>query len=244
MIAPRFASNQGACRDQLESAEVGWGCGEGSSGGWRAGDPAVSHPEVNSFDLLDALLRQLSRGGLFPNLTAITVAGFSAGGQYVNRYASANRIHEDLKPTVTYVVGSPSSFLYPDSLRPQVGGSMAPYADARNCTTYDRWSFGFSDRTGYAARLSDEQLLRQLVSRPVTYLVGGLESPRSPALDKSCPAMAQGDSRLSRGQAFFAHVTGKYGAKHKMIVVPECGHDLRCVLAADVSLPVLFPVSR
>lgn len=244
VIAPRFASNQGACSDRLDSMEVGWGCGEGSSGGWRAGDVAVSHPGVNSFELMDTLLRQLSSRDLFPHLEAITVAGFSAGGQYVNRYASVNRVHDELKQSVTYVVGSPSSFLYPDPLRPQTDGSIKPYADARNCTTYNRWAFGLADRTGYAAQLSDEQLLRQLVSRPVTYLVGELENPGSPALDRSCPAMAQGDSRLSRAEAFFAHITGKYGARHKMMVVPECGHNLRCVLAADVSLPVLFPLSQ
>ena len=54
VVAPRFASSQGACRDQVDSMEVSWGCGEGSSGGWRAGDSAVSHPEFSSFDLVDA----------------------------------------------------------------------------------------------------------------------------------------------------------------------------------------------
>ena len=204
----------------------------------------MSHPEFNSFDLMDVLVRLLSSGRLYPKLTAITVAGFSAGGQYVSRYASANRAHEDSKASVTYVVGSPSSFLYPDSLRPQPDRSMGQYSDARNCTTYDSWSFGFRDRAGYAARVTDELLLRQLISRPVTYLVGGLETARSPALDRSCPAMAQGDGRLSRAEAFFAHITGRYGAKHKMVVVPECGHDMRCVFSADVSLPALFPDRR
>jgi hypothetical protein len=192
--------------------------------------------------LTDSILSKLAQGGAFPNLKTITVAGFSAGGQYVNRYAMVNRVHEKLPVPVTYVVGSPSSYGYPDSLRPApAGNGFQAFSDAQNCTTYDRWSYGLSGRTGYASGLTDEQIRTQLVSRPVTYLLGELENPQSPALDISCPAMAQGPSRLARGQAFFKYVTEKYGAKHKMSVVPQCGHNDRCVFTADTALPILFP---
>lgn len=242
VIAPRFASSQGTCSDRLEILEIDWECGEGSSGGWRTGEAAISHTDLSSFDLIDHLVRQLSDRKLFPNLRAITVAGFSAGGQFVNRYASANTVHSETAPRVTYVVASPSSYLYPDPLRPH-GGSMEPY-DVGNCPTYNRWSFGLQSRTAYAGRLTEDQLLRQLVSRPVTYLVGALENSQSIALDKSCPAMAQGDSRLSRAQAFTKHMAERYRVTQKLVIVPECGHDLRCVIAADIALPVLFPASQ
>ena len=53
--------------------------------------------------------------------------------------------------------------------------------------------------------------------------------------------MAQGPNRLARGQAFVSYVNKKYGAQHKVTVVPLCGHNARCMFTADPSLPVLFP---
>jgi hypothetical protein len=39
-------------------------------------------------------------------------------------------------------------------------------------------------------------------------------------VDGSCPAMAQGPTRLARGQAFHKYVSEKFGAKHGVTLVP------------------------
>ena len=242
VISIRFASSQGTCRDRLATNEVSWDCGEGSSGGWRAGAASVSSAALTSFDLTDALLRTLARQETFPNLRRIVVASFSAGGQHVNRYAMANKVHEQLRVPVTYVVGSPSSYGYPDDIRPAPNGSgFDAFADARNCTTFNHWPFGLEGRTGYSAAVADEQLRRNLVSRPTTYLIGELEGPEAPALDVSCPAMAQGRSRMARGQAFLKYIAAKYRATHALVVAPQCGHNGRCVFTSGAALPILFP---
>jgi len=146
-------------------------------------------------------------------------------GMYVNRYETANQVHDKIGVPVMYVVGSPSSYAYPDSFRPEPGGvTFGLFADASNCTTFDRWSYGLAGRTGYASKLTNDQIQRQLVSRPVTYLVGELETPQSPALDLACPAMAQGASCLTRAQAFFKQSTG-------------CLSFLSAVTMQGVSLP-------
>ena len=31
------------------------------------------------------------------------------------------------------------------------------------------------------------------------------------------------------------------GAKHRAIIVPECGHNDRCIFTTDVVFPVIFP---
>ena len=59
--------------------------------------------------------------------------------------------------------------------------------------------------------------------------------------DSSCPAMAQGPTRLARGQAFGKFVNQKFGAHHTVTVVPLCGHNARCMFTAEVALPLLFP---
>ncbi len=89
--------------------------------------------------------------------------------------------------------------------------------------------------------MTDEQLRKQLASRPVTYLLGEIDILPLGGFDSSCPAMAQGPTRLARGEAFAKLVTGKYGAKQKVAVVPLCGHNARCMFTSDVALPIIFP---
>ena len=118
---------------------------------------------------------------------------------------------------------------------------MKSFGDARNCTTYDNWPYGLKRRTGYSAKLTDDQLKKQLAARPVTYLLGELDTLPLAGFDSSCPAMAQGPNRLARGQAFANYVNRKYNAQHKAIVVPLCGHNARCMFTAEPALPILFP---
>ncbi len=53
--------------------------------------------------------------------------------------------------------------------------------------------------------------------------------------------MLQGVSRMTRARAFLKYVAEQYGATHPLLVVPQCGHNQRCVLTADPVLPLLFP---
>ena len=170
------------------------------------------------------------------------VAGHSAGGQYVTRYEMANKVHDTLGVPMTYVVANPSSYAYLDSTRPVPDAAdFRPFRDARNCTTYDHWPYGLQGRTGYAAKLGDDQLKKQLAARPVTYLLGEIDILPLGGFDSSCPAMAQGPTRLARGQAYAKYVSEKYDAHHKVVVVPLCGHNGRCMFTSDPALPILFP---
>lgn len=256
IVVPRLASSDGAgCRDILAPNEISWNCNS-----WRSGGPAVSNAGVTSFDFLDEILRKVARKELFPNLKAIVVAGHSAGGQVVNRYEMANQVHEKLGIPITYVVANPSSYAYPDSERPTAEAyamtahppgyipQSAPnvaafraYGDARNCTTYDQWPYGLRSHTGYAAKQPDDQLRRQLASRPTTYLLGELDILPLAGFDGSCAAMAQGPTRLARGEAFGRYVNEKLGGHHVVVIVPLCGHNARCMYTSEVALPLLFP---
>src|SRR5262245_5375537 len=239
VISPRFASNNSGCRDNLGSNEVNWPCNGDS---WRSGGTATNDEKLGSFDFADELLRKLAMKDVFPNMKAIVVSGHSAGGQFVTRYETANQVHDKLGIPVTYVVANPSSYAYLDPERPNAETKeMQSFGDSNNCTTYDYWPYGLKRRTGYAAQLSDDQLNQQLASRPVTYLLGELDTLPLAGFDSSCPAMAQGPSRLARGQAFVNYVNKKYNAQHKITVVPLCGHNARCMFTADTALPILFP---
>jgi hypothetical protein len=210
---------------------------------WRSGGVASNNDKLNSYDLMDELLRRLARKDVFPNLKAIVVSGHSAGGQYVTRYEMSNHVHDAIGAPITYVVSNPSSYAYPDANRPvEDSKDFHPYHDARNCTTYDHWPFGLEQRgNGYASKIPDAQLKRQLAARPVTYLLGELDVMPVGGFDSSCPAMAQGPTRRARGEAFARYVNEKYGAHHNVVVVSLCGHNARCMFTSDQALPILFP---
>jgi pimeloyl-ACP methyl ester carboxylesterase len=238
VIAPRFASNAGGnCRDMLAANEVSWPCDV-----WRSGGAALGNDGITSFDFTDDILRKLASRRAFPNLKTIVVTGHSAGGQYAERYAMGNTVHETLGVPVTYVVSNPSSYAYLDATRPNADGSaFSRYPDGRNCTTYDQWPYGIENRVGYTAKLTGDRLRKQLASRPVVYLLGELDTLPLAGFDASCPAMAQGPSRLARGESWVHYVNEKFGAHQKAVIVPMCGHNARCMYTADAALPLLFP---
>ncbi|MBZ5604212.1 MAG: alpha/beta fold hydrolase [Acidobacteriia bacterium] len=240
VISPRFASNDGrGCRDALAANEVNWSCNGDS---WRSGGTSPTNENLTSYDFADEILRKLARKDVFPNLKAIVVAGHSAGGQFVTRYEMANRVHDSLGVPVTYVVANPSSYAYLDALRPNVESTeFRPFNDGRNCTTYDRWPYGLENRTGYTAKISDDQLKKQLAARPTTYLLGEIDILPLGGFDSSCPAMAQGPTRRARGEAFVKYVDQKYGAEHKVTIVSLCGHNARCMFTSEQALPIVFP---
>jgi pimeloyl-ACP methyl ester carboxylesterase len=269
IIAPRFASNDGTpgnpsagCGDALTTGEANWVCDPQKPDNWRTGGARVGG-KLSSFDVMDEILRNLARKDMFPNLKTIVVAGHSAGGVYVTRYAMLNRVDDTLGVPVSYIVSNPSSYAYLDGLRPTAGAfadspsavapgyvpvapatplpPFAPFADAKNCVGYDAWPYGLRNRTGYGAKLTTEQIKKSLVSRPVTYLLGETDILPLGVFDASCPAMAQGPTRLARGLAFGRYVRELLGAKHATVVVPFCGHSARCMFTADVTLPLLFP---
>lgn len=260
VIAPAIRSHDGRCQDKLEADEVSWSCGGDS---WRSGGQAASNPELSSFDFIDAILKLLADKSRFPNLQEIVVAGHSAGGQFVSRYAMANRVHDKLGVAVSYVVANPSSYAWPDATRPLPAGDGAPdkavggwdseevhgqfsYGafTATAAPTYDKWPYGLEDRTkGYTVGISDEQLKKQLASRPITYLLGQVDTLPLGGFDHSPAAMAQGATRRARGEAFVKYVNEHLGSHSAALIVPECGHNDRCIYTTDSVFPYIFPGS-
>jgi pimeloyl-ACP methyl ester carboxylesterase len=269
LVAPRFASNGTApgnpsqsCGDTLSPDEANWVCQPDRPESWRTGG-ARTGGKTSSFDVMDEILRKLARRDAFPNLKAIVVAGHSAGGQFVTRYEMLNPVHESLGVPVSYLVSNPSAYAYPDAVRPtaslfaEMPSAVSPgyvpppqasppplfatFADAGNCVGYDAWPYGLRARPAYQASLTLEQIEKNLVSRPVTYLLGEIDILPLGIFDTSCPAMAQGPTRLARGLAFGRYVREVRGGKHATVVVPFCGHSQRCVFTSDQALPLMFP---
>jgi pimeloyl-ACP methyl ester carboxylesterase len=256
IISPRLI----AAPDTAQVNEVVWPNGNNS---WRSGGISPSHPTLTSFDFIDELVRKLADKRTFPNLAKIVVAGHSAGGQVVTRYEMTSKVHDTKGVSITYVVANPSSYAWPAALRPLPTGDADPVGadkealgnegeklhtnfsfgsfDSAKLPAYNRWPAGLESRVGYAASVSDDQLIKQLAQRPTTFLFGQVDVLPLGGFDSSPTAMAQGPTRRARGEAFFKYITDSLHANATAIIVPECGHNDRCMFTTDIVLPVLFP---
>lgn len=229
VVAPRFAgAGTPGCADALAPGEIGFAC---VGDDWRGGGPGAGAPGVTTYDVVDELIRRLADKRRFPLLQHIVLLGHSAGGQFISRYAAAAKA-EPPGVAIRYVIANPSSYLYLDASRP------GPTA---GCPTFNQWKYGMENRTGYATALPDEALVRNLVRRDVVYLLGEYDVTPQFGFDSSCGAMAQGPNRLQRGLDYFTYITTRYGARHRLVRVPSCGHNGRCMLVSNEARATLFP---
>lgn len=256
ILSPRLIASP----DKPEANEVVWPNGNVS---WRAGGFSTSNPTITSFDFVDEMVRKLADKKVFPKLSHIVIAGHSAGGQVVTRYAMVNRVHDTNGVKLTYVIANPSSYAWPSAVRPLPTGDGDPVDaykeslgtegenvhanftygpfDATNAPTYNRWPSGLDSLAGYAAGMNVDQLRKQLIERPTTYLLGQVDVLPLGGFDSSPPAMAQGPTRRARGEAFAKYMNDTMGAKHNIMIVSECGHNDRCMFTTNAVFPVIFP---
>ncbi|MFN0103719.1 MAG: alpha/beta fold hydrolase [Bryobacteraceae bacterium] len=229
VVAPRFAGTGSRnCDDKLAPGEIGFAC---SGNDWRGGGPGVGVAPVTTYDVIDELIRRFAEKKRYPQLRHVVLMGHSAGGQFLSRYAAASKM-EPPGVSIRYVISNPSSYFYLDASRP---------GPTEGCTGFNQWKYGMENRTGYAAAVSDEVMRKNLARRDVVYLLGEYDVTPQFGFDSTCGAMAQGPNRLKRGLDYFAYITDRYGAKHRLVKVPNCGHNGRCMLVANEAREVLFP---
>ena len=270
VIAPHIVSHDRGCQDALAPNEVSYSCTGDSwrSGGTASNnDKLTSFDFIDEIlrklarketfpNLKHIVVAGHSAGGQFVNRYEMANQVHESLGvpvSYVVANPSSYAYPDNTRPTPAdwpVSAGAPGYVPAPEAGRGGRGGAepppagtavFRPFNDGRNCSTYDQWPYGFEHRSGYTARLSDDQLKKQLASRPTTYLVGELDILPLGGFDSSCPAMAQGPTRLARGLAFNKFVNQKLGAHQEAVVIPECGHNARCMFTDEKALPIVFP---
>ena len=243
VVAPQFLTDVDARGHTLPAGAAYW-----SDEGWKGGEAALapaSKPE--SFAALDTLLETFADRTRFPALRRIVVAGHSAGGQVLHRYAVVGR--GDAAATrawidVRYIIANPSSYLYLTSERPTGNGGFAPY-DASRCFDFNAYRFGFEHAPAYVSARPADTITREYRARRVVYLLGTADNdPNHRALDKRCPAMAQGPHRLARGEAYHAHVLRVLGPDvartHRKVLVEGVGHANGAMFGSAAGQSALF----
>lgn len=240
VVAPQFLTPEDIAAHHLSDGILRWGRED-----WLNGNPALGPAALSAFDGFDAIFARLTDRASFPNLAQIVLAGFSAGGQVVQRYAAVGK-GEDAIP-LRYVVGSPNTYVYFGDERPLPDGGFGPFPGAADCPDYNRWKYGLAGGLPPyvlgAAGQGISALERRYVARDVVYLAGGDDTnPNHRLLDKSCAGAAQGPTRLARMQAFVADMKRRDGEafRQPMWVIPGVAHNEARVFGSPCGRAVLF----
>lgn len=208
VVAPRILADDDIAALKLGPRWLRW-----NWEAWAGGAPAEGPVPASSFAVFDAIIAKLADRALFPNLKEIVLAGHSAGGQVVQRYAAVSPTNPLLAQDgigLRFVVANPSTYLYFTPDRPLPGGGFGTPAQA--CPGYDDWKYGLARGLPPYVQGGRAAIEAQYRARDITYLLGTRDTnPNHPALDKSCGAEAEGPSRYTRGHAYFAWLQTRPG---------------------------------
>jgi pimeloyl-ACP methyl ester carboxylesterase len=251
IMAPQFLSEVDVVRYDVPFDVPVW-----SVDGWKAGSLSEirrddsTDQRVSSFAVMDALLQTLTDRQQWPALDLVVLAGHSAGGQFVQRYAAAGRAPTALSQHgihTRFIVANPSSYLYFDERRPTDHG-FVPFPRTR-CSGFDHYKYGLQAPNPYVATQTLQALREHYARQQVIYLLGNLDADAEhPFLDRSCAAAAQGPSRLARGQAYYQYLPLVLGRevvqRHHRVLVEGVGHDHQGMFQSLCGMAWLFADGR
>jgi hypothetical protein len=242
LLAPNFFAPADAARHRIDGMPL-WD----PRRSWSAGSDATNWPHpLSAFEVIDALLLTLADRTRFPHLARITLAGHSAGGQLVHRYAVLNALDEKLGAAglaVRYVVANPSSYLYFTDERPLASGFIA--YNRNTCARFNTYRYGLEGLPRYAEETNGADLFKRYAARDVTYLLGTDDNdPEHRDLDKSCGAKAAGAHRLERGRNYIRYERHLAGTatrlKRLAYEVEGVGHQQSRMFGSKCAAHLLF----
>jgi hypothetical protein len=250
-FAPHFLCAQDLEKHGLDERHPYW-----SENGWVIGNKSRSDPEfpraqrISSFTVIDELLKQAIVS--FPNLESAVIGGFSAGGQFANRYAAGSRAHallEEAGVAVRYVVASPSSYLYfcENRLVSRDPVRFGPLADTpcTDCDGFHDYRLGTRGLNAYMHAVGPDKLAANYAAREIDYLCGGADDEHaSRDLANGCGAMLQGVHRLDRMNVYRDYLEFRFGAevaaRHRVHVIPGVAHGSPPLFANPIGRGLLL----
>ena len=247
VVAPQFLADVDAAPHALADDQPRWSLDGWKEGAGATGPDGLDPAAASSFAALDAVLGHFADRARFPALARVIVAGHSAGGQVLARYAPAGRGDAALTAAgvaVRYVIANPSSYLYFDARRPLADGAGFAVPEATDCARFDRYKYGLRRPVPYLRDGPAAAMIGRFLARDVVYLLGAEDrDPGHRFLDRTCSARLQGPHRLGRGQNYFNYLkllSGEAELKHRLIEVPGVGHDNRAMFGSAAGRAALF----
>ncbi len=251
VVTPQFLLEEDVTRFGLANDVLFW---EGETGeGWKKGDGSLLIESnlrkvcISSFEIVDRLIVELSRSDVFPNLEKIVVAGHSAGGQFVNRFAAGTQVESSIPTNIhlRFIVANPSTFLYFNGER-RDGDISYEFAVPDSAEfDYDHYKYGLLELNPYMAVAGVDGIRENYPKKDVVYLLGG-EDTCEEYLEQTPNAMLQGANRLERGQVYYHYLQHYFGERitntHKIAIIPCVGHDNAAVFHSEAGIKFLFGV--
>jgi hypothetical protein len=236
IITPQFLVAADIKAHQLPADMLHWG-----TDGWKTGYDAHGPAPISSFSVIDTIFARLADKTLFPALKQVVLAGHSAGGQLVQRYAAVGHGQAPLLArgiAIRYVVANPSSYLYFDTQRPVTTSESS-------CAKFNRWEYGLSGGLPpYVEQpVSPSELEKRYLASDIVYLFGMDDNdPNHAELDRSCGAEAEGPTRLSRGLNYVAYLRSQDEGhfSQRVLEVPGVGHSSSRMYPSTCGMAALF----
>ncbi len=231
---------------------------------WKRGsdsDSTAAYPHddrISSYSVMDSIIIRLATNN--SSLEDIVIAGHSAGGQYVNRYAAGSNVQDTLEAlgiSLRHVVANPSSYVYFDSARRDPGTEdvfdIPTITELTNCASsyggspYNDYKYGLDNLNiaPYMNNVGMSTIRDQYKQRWVMYLLGENDNdPASSKLDTSCAAFLQGIHRLQRGTIYYNYLNYYYGGatscRQVFDTIPGAGHNSSDMFTSDCGAFSLF----
>lgn len=258
IFAPQFlhrADATGLTSDVLtwpDASDYSWNS-------WKFGldsNPGPNGVKLTSFKLIDLVVQVLLNRTTYPHLRDIVIAGQSAGGQFVNRYAAGNTIDPQAELAgihMRYIVANPSAYLYMDDNRANPGSTTSfrrlTSAERAACPEYNKYYLGLDTLRGYLLGVGATQIRDQFQQRDIRMQNGVLDnSPCAEGLDNSCGAKWQGRHRLERGLTYYNYISFYYGTDvhdtHTLDIMPGVGHGSYDAYTSNAGIRNLFDVTQ
>jgi len=249
IIAPQFLVEEDITTFELTDDIPFWG--EETGEGWKKGENSLTTEfnqrltTISSFGVVDQIIRMVVNQEIFPNLKKVIIAGHSAGGQFVNRYAAGTQIIGSLPERIQlrFIVANPSTYLYFNGERRVVETTNEFNFPENAPLDYDNYKYGLINLNPYMDEIGAEKIREHYPEKDVVYLLGG-EDTKIHHLELSQNAMLQGFNRLERGQIYFHYLFHVFGEgirqNHQIHIIPCVGHDNAAMFMSPAGINAIF----
>ncbi len=258
IFAPQFLQKKEGAIEQLD--ETGYSTYEGFwywDAGWRWGRESINSTganQISSFSVMDWMIEVIVANT--DGLDEIVIAGHSAGGQFVNRYAATTEIEQDLLIgegiEIRYISANPHGRMYFTAERPDLSkiDKKDDTCDWNNDTINiptghddNEYHLGVGgdlpEYNGYdRGRAIDIQRLKDNYSGREVILLQGAKDINPNVSD------TQGYTRYQKANTYYKHLRDYFGddiiKNHKKVIVPLVGHDSDNIFQSDIGEYYLF----
>ena len=243
IIAPQFLRTGDLDVHNLSEDVLYWTNTTNWTAGYTSGNTSNHNRPftISSYSIMDTLLYRLAMNN--PILNQMVFVGFSAGGQFVNRYVGGNdvtdRIFQEFNLSMRYIVGSPSSYLYMNDER-RIEGTVDQFAVPSGCSEYNDYKYGLDDLNNYMSNAGSDSIRIRYSRREVIYLIGGSDNEGT----TDCQSMAQGNHRYERSIIYFNYLQYYFSSeilgRHQHAIIPNIDHDSYNIFNSACGRKALF----